>query len=168
MTPPDDPPLAIGDDAPLLEPDAPVADEPEADVPELMPPNAPEPDEGVSEVPAACEPDEPELPELPAPDAPVVEEVEGWVPTVAPVLGCIAEEPEVVEPAPVAAGRSVAPDGPGGLVVDWAKAGAAASAVAKRQAAMWVFNIDVSRGCGSRLLGARRVNASLPGSFRRA
>src|SRR5215217_6405568 len=82
---------------------------------------------------------------------------DGWVPLadelvladpelfdeLAPVEGCIAEDPEVVEPEPVAAGRSVAPDGPGlAGAVDWASAGAAASAVATRHAAICNFNID--------------------------
>jgi hypothetical protein len=55
--------------------------------------------------------------------------------------GCMAEDPEVVEPEPAAVGRSVPPDG---AVVDWAKAGAVASAVATRQAAICVFSISFS------------------------
>src|SRR5215204_4581174 len=92
---------------------------------------ADEPDAGVSETPVA----------VPAPEA--VPPVAGCVPTLAPVEGCIAEDPEVVEPEPVAAGRSVAPEGPGlAGAVDWASAGAAASAVATRHAAICNFNID--------------------------
>src|SRR5215207_8306121 len=92
---------------------------------------ADEPDAGVSETPVAA----------PAPEA--VLPVAGCVPTLAPVEGCIAEDPEVVEPEPVAAGRSVAPEGPGlAGAVDWASAGAAASAVATRHAAICNFNID--------------------------
>src|SRR5829696_5606762 len=92
---------------------------------------ADEPDAGVSETPVA----------VPAPEA--VPPVGGCVPTLAPVEGCIAEDPEVVEPEPVAAGRSVAPEGPGlAGAVDWASAGAAASAVATRHAAICNFNID--------------------------
>lgn len=64
-------------------------------------------------------------------------------PMVAPVLapGCIADEPEVADPEPVAAGRSVLPEGAG---VDCAKAGAVARAVATRQAAICVFSIWIS------------------------
>src|SRR5215208_2532465 len=92
---------------------------------------ADEPDAGVSETPVA----------VPAPEA--VPPVAGCVPTLAPVEGCIAEDPEVVEPEPFAAGRSVAPEGPGlAGAVDWASAGAAASAVATRHAAICNFNID--------------------------
>jgi hypothetical protein len=171
----DDEPLEVlvAEEPDVPEPDEPTVDEPEPEAPMVEEPDEPppepdalvpaEPDAGVSETPVACEPDEPE-PLEPEPDDPTVEEVEGWVPTAAPVLGCIAEEPEVVEPEPVAAGRSVAPEAAGGLVVDWAKAGAAARAVATRQAAMWVFSIDVSRGM--RIAPSRRahrVNASLSG-----
>src|SRR5215211_7756271 len=94
---------------------------------------ADEPDAGVSETPVA----------VPAPEAvppvagcvPTLAPVGGCVPTLAPVEGCIAEDPEVVEPEPVAAGRSVAPEGPGlAGAVDWASAGAAASAVSARGA----------------------------------
>src|SRR5829696_1108215 len=96
---------------------------------------ADEPDAGVSETPVA----------VPAPEAvppvagcvPTLAPVGGCVPTLAPVEGCIAEDPEVVEPEPVAAGRSVAPEGPGlAGAVDWA------SAVATRHAAISNFNID--------------------------
>src|SRR4051794_31182023 len=45
--------------------------------------------------------------------------------------GFMADEPEVVEPDPVAVGRSVEPLG---LIEVWAKAGPAAKAVANRQA----------------------------------
>src|SRR5215218_5575007 len=110
----------------------PLADELVLADPELFDdPAAAEPDAGVSERPVAA----------PAPEA--VPPVAGCVPTLAPVEGCIAEDPEVVEPEPVAAGRSVAPEGPGlAGAVDWASAGAAASAVATRHAAICNFNID--------------------------
>src|SRR5215208_133305 len=111
---------------------------------------ADEPDAGVSETPVA----------VPAPEA--VPPVAGCVPTLAPVEGCIAEDPEVVEPEPVAAGRSVAPEGPGlAGAVDWASAGAAASAVATRQAAMCDFNIDDLRAGASRGAGARHQRDAL-------
>lgn len=55
--------------------------------------------------------------------------------------GCMAGDPDVVEPEPVAAGRSVLPEG---CVVDCAKAGAVARAVATRQAAICVFSIWIS------------------------
>ena len=72
--------------------------------------------EGVSDCPAVEEPEA-----LPPdwlmveeePPAAVPPEAAGFVPTVAPVLGCMAEEPEVVDPEPAAAGRSVPPDGAG-------------------------------------------------------
>lgn len=75
--------------------------------------------EGVSDCPAAEEPEAlpPEPPDWliveEEPPAAVPPEAAGFVPTVAPVLGCMAEEPEVVDPEPVAAGRSVPPDGAG-------------------------------------------------------
>jgi hypothetical protein len=56
--------------------------------------------------------------------------------------GCMADEPVVVEPEPLATGRSVPPDGGGGVV--WARAGAAAKAVATRQAAMCFFSMILS------------------------
>jgi hypothetical protein len=59
---------------------------------------------------------------------------------VAPGAGCIAGDPAVVEPEPEAVGRSVPPDG-GGVC---ASAGAAASAVATKQAAMCFFSIESS------------------------
>jgi len=59
-----------------------------------------------------------------APDAPLV-------------AGFMAGEPEVVDPDPVASGRSVEPDD----VEVWARAGVAASAVATRHAAICVFTI---------------------------
>jgi hypothetical protein len=55
------------------------------------------------------------------------------------MLGCMAEEPVEVEPDPDAVGRSVEPEG--GVC---AKAGAAAKAVATRQAAICFFSIDSS------------------------
>ena len=65
--------------------------------------------------------DEP-LPEEPAADDPL--EVPAAPPdpevgplTAAPELGCMADEPDVVEPEPEAVGRSVDPEGGG---VDWA------------------------------------------------
>jgi hypothetical protein len=66
--------------------------------------------EGVSDCPTVAEPDVPD-PDWLMPDDPP--DAAGFVPTVAPVLGCIADEPEVVDPDPVAAGRSVPPDGAG-------------------------------------------------------
>src|SRR3954454_6373166 len=143
----EDAPLApaVGDDG------VPLADELVLADPELFDdPAAAEPDAGVSETPVAAPAPEavppvagvPETP-VPAPAREAVPPVAGCVPTLAPVEGCIAEDPEVVEPEPVAAGRSVAPEGPGlGGAVDWASAGAAASAVATRQAAICNFNID--------------------------
>jgi len=56
--------------------------------------------------------------------------------------GCMAGEPDVVEPEPVAAGRSVAPE-VGAVVEVWAKAGAA-KMVAKRQAAICFLSIAES------------------------
>jgi len=103
---------------------------------------------------------EPAVPEpaVPEDDAPVVERpdepmVDPAEPDDAPlVAGLMAGEPEVVDPDPVAMGRSVEPD----EVEVWARAGAAASAVAIRQAAMcvliigsvsWMFGFE---GCASR------------------
>src|SRR5688500_16547296 len=65
------------------------------------------------------------------------------VPLLMPVLpavppGCMAGEPEVVDPEPVAVGRSV-----GGVAV-CARAGAATRAEAKRQAAICVLSIEIS------------------------
>jgi hypothetical protein len=157
---PDVPPvaLAIPTDEPL-----PAADAPEAPAPAVEA----EPDvvEGDSDCPAADEPEAPEVPDpvwLMLPDPPAAEPPDpaGLVPTVAPVLGCIAEEPEVADPEPVAAGRSVAPDG---AVPVCAKAGAAANAVATRQAAICDFNIDRSPGGASRVVRAHRVNATRSG-----
>src|SRR3954470_24231530 len=145
-------PPATVEDAPLApavgDGGVPLADELVPADPELLgDPAAAEPEAGVSETPVAA----------PAPEA--VPPVAGCVPTLAPVEGCIAEDPEVVEPEPVAAGRSVAPEGPGlaGAVagaVDWARAGAAASAIATRHAAICNFNIDDLPAGVS--LGARR------------
>src|SRR5215207_8275907 len=112
--------------------------------------------DGVSDCPTVDDPETP-LPDplVEEPDVPdwlIVDEppeAAGLVPTVAPALGCMAEEPEVVDPDPAAAGRSVPPEG--GAVLVWANAGGAASAVATRQAAICDFNIDCSPG------GARRV-----------
>jgi hypothetical protein len=53
--------------------------------------------------------------------------------------GCMAGDPEVVEPEPVAAGRSDE-----GAVVPCAKADAVTRAVAMRQAVICVLSIDVS------------------------
>jgi hypothetical protein len=53
--------------------------------------------------------------------------------------GCMAEEPVVAEPEPVAVGRSVE-----GVAEVWARAGAAAKAVATRHAAMCFFSMIVS------------------------
>jgi hypothetical protein len=55
--------------------------------------------------------------------------------------GCIADEPDVVEPEPVAIGRSVPADGGGGFC---AKAGAATKAVAKRQPAICFISMVFS------------------------
>jgi hypothetical protein len=94
---------------------------------------------------------------------------EGVPETVAPELGCIAEEPEVVEPEPVAAGRSVDPDGAGAC----ATAGAA-SAAAARQAAMQVLNIGLSAtesrqaGEARRQRGRNRLRSGLRRSAPRA
>jgi hypothetical protein len=126
------PALAVGEEEPdaagaaadAVDP-APLADEPEpgwlvADALEpLLDPDGADPDRFVGAEP----PEEAGLP-----------------PTAAPALGCMAGEPEVVEPEPMAAGRSVAPEGGGGL--DCANPGAAANAVATRQAAICDFNID--------------------------
>ena len=59
----------------------------------------------------------------------------------APAPGCMADEPVVAEPVPDAVGRSVEPDG---VVEVWARAGAAAKAVATRQAAMCFFSMFIS------------------------
>ena len=145
----EDAPLApaVGDGGVALADELVLAD------PELFDdPVAAEPDAGVSETPVAA----------PAPEA--APPVAGCVPTLAPVEGCIAEDPEVVEPEPVAAGRSVAPEGPGlAGAVDWAKAGAAASAVATRHAAICNFNIDESPGRRLARCEARGINATLFG-----
>src|SRR5215218_738299 len=75
--------------------------------------------------------------DVPAPEAvPTLDGVDPTAPV--PALGCIADEPVFVDPEPVAVGRSVAADGGGA----WAKAGAAARAVATRQAAMCVFSMS--------------------------
>jgi hypothetical protein len=79
----------------------------------------------------------------PVADEPVADDPADPGAMVVPVLapGCMAEEPDVAEPDPVAAGRSVGADG----VVDvCAIAGAAAKAVATRQAAMCFFSIVFS------------------------
>jgi len=55
-----------------------------------------------------------------------------------PELGCMAGEPVLVVPEPEAAGRSVGADGD---VEVCARAGAAAKAVATRQAAICFFSI---------------------------
>jgi hypothetical protein len=150
------PPAAV-EDAPLApavgDGGVPLADELVLADPELIDgPVAAEPEAGVSETPVAA----------PAPEA--VPPVAGCVPTLAPVEGCIAEDPEVVEPEPVAAGRSVAPEGPGlAGGVDWARAGAAASAVATRQAAICNFNIDDLPAGRLARCEARGINATLFG-----
>lgn len=89
------------------------------------------------------EPADPGIEDPLEPDVAELEVVLEPEPVAAPELepGCIAEDPDVVEPEPVAAGRSVPPEG---AVVDWAKAGAVASAVATRQAAICVFSIWIS------------------------
>jgi hypothetical protein len=51
----------------------------------------------------------------------------------------MAGEPEVVDPEPVAAGRSV-----GGVVAVCARAGAATRAEARKQAAICVLSIEIS------------------------
>jgi hypothetical protein len=76
---------------------------------------------------------------MPCEDEPVV--ADGMAPP-AFGCGCIAGEPDEVVPEPVAAGRSVAPEG---AVPDvWARAGMAAKAVATRQAAICFFSIRIS------------------------
>jgi len=121
--------------------------------------------DGVSDCPTVDDPEtplpDPLVEELDVPDWLIVDEppeAAGLVPTVAPALGCMAEEPEVVDPDPAAAGRSVPPEG--GAVLVWANAGGAASAVATRQAAICDFNIDCSPGGARRVVRARRVNAT--------
>jgi hypothetical protein len=118
---PDEPLAALELDG--LDEEPAVVDEPDDPVPEpaVL---------GIEEPLAEPDVDEPE---------PTVEEpvADGLLP------GCMAEDPEVVEPEPAAVGRSVPPDG-AGAVVDWAKAGAVASAVATRQAAICVFSISFS------------------------
>jgi hypothetical protein len=98
--------------------------------------------------PPVCAIDDPEEPEAGEPDPLGIEEPLGALgpdDPPAPMLGlepgCMAGEPEVADPEPDAVGRSVAPDG---AVVDCANAGTAASAVATRQAAMWVFSMSIS------------------------
>jgi len=106
-------------------------------------------------VPAAEEPvagaapivDEPVAGAAPAAGEPVVgaavdDPPAGGIGVLAPAPGCIAEDPVVVEPEPEAIGRSVGPDGDG---VVWARAGAAAKAVATRQAAMCFFSMFISK-----------------------
>jgi hypothetical protein len=81
---------------------------------------------------------------VPVPVEPIVEEpaAPGAMVDPDPVApGCMAGEPEVVEPVPEATGRSVPAEGGGGFC---AKAGAAAKAVATRQAAICFFSIEVS------------------------
>jgi hypothetical protein len=79
--------------------------------------------------------------DAPGVDEPVVGAIVEPVPEPAPAPGCMADEPVVAEPEPVAVGRSVEPDG---VVEVWASAGAAAKAVATRQAAMCFFSIFIS------------------------
>src|SRR3954467_15457178 len=97
----------------------------------------------------AGDPDEDELPDEPMvdPDEPEVDDA------LAPAPGFIAGEPEVAHTDPVAVGRSVEPDDE-----VWANAGAAASAVAIRQAAMGVLIIELS----PRLLHVLRAYYSTP------
>jgi len=79
-------------------------------------------------------------PAVPDDDAPIVELPDDPMadPADAPLAaGFMAGEPEVVDPDPVASGRSVEPDD----IEVWARAGAVASAVAIRHAAMCVFTI---------------------------
>src|SRR4051812_18154195 len=102
----------------------------------------------------AGDPDEDELPDEPMvdPDEPEVDDA------LAPAPGFIAGEPEVVDPDPVAVGRSVEPDDE-----VWANAGAAASAVAIRQAAMGVLIIEsLSWSQRGRLLRVLRAYYSTP------
>jgi hypothetical protein len=82
---------------------------------------------------------------MPAPpEVPLLVPALPAMPLLMPVLpavppGCMAGEPEVVDPEPVAAGRSV-----GGVVAVCARAGTATRAEAKRQAAIWVLSIEIS------------------------
>jgi len=105
-----------------------------------------EPEEPDIDVPEAPEADEPGLEDAPPPEA-------------AP--GTIAGEPDVVEPDPLAVGRSVEPLGG---VVTWAKAGAAANAVAIRHAAICFFSMVFSWRFGGRgtRLSTCCVNAGRP------
>jgi hypothetical protein len=100
---------------------------PPAPPPELMPLGVPP-----AVLPLVVDPPAvPLIPELPALPLPIVE-----LPAVPP--GCMAGDPDVGEPAPVAVGRSDE-----GADVPCANA-AVASAVAMRQAAICVFSIVVS------------------------
>jgi len=81
---------------PLIAPEADDMVDPEA-LDEPAPPEAPEVD---AEVPL--------VPDIEDPEA-VVEPEPIVAPEVAP--GCIADEPEVADPEPLAAGRSVPPEG---------------------------------------------------------
>jgi hypothetical protein len=79
------------------------------------------------------------------------------------VLGCMAGEPVVVEPEPAAAGRSVDPDG---VVEVCAKAGAAAKAVATRQAAICFFSIGfLLKIVNSHAPSAQPFNATIAHRF---
>lgn len=93
----------------------------------------------MGEEPAAPMPDEDEVePRFVAPGEPVLA-----APELAPGAGCMAGEPDVVAPVPVAVGRSVPDDGGA-----WAKAGAATKAVATRQAAMCFLSMKFSLEIG--------------------
>ena len=104
----------------------------------------PEPAEPAEPAPMAL-PDEGLLEPMPAPpEVPLLVPALPAVPLLMPVLpavppGCMAGEPEVVDPEPVAAGRSV-----GGVVAVCARAGAATRAEARKQAAICVLSIEIS------------------------
>jgi len=80
------------------------------------------------------------------------------------IPGCMAGEPDVVDPEPVAVGRSVGAEGAGEFC---AKAGAAAKTVTARQTAICFFSIGYSPDCplnrDMRLNAHKQNAATMPG-----
>jgi hypothetical protein len=166
---------------PLAPPEAlPEVDDivvPEPPEVEDMPDAPPEVEDVVPPEPPAepADMDDPEPPEVepPAVDPAVVSDIEEPEPADALGEGCIADDPDVVDPEPDAAGRSVPPEG----AVDCAKAGAATRAVATRHAAICVLSMSIScryrcsrmewpkRGCSDARECAKRALRSNPHSL---
>jgi len=117
--------------------------------------------EAVDPAPPPLIPDPPAVPLLiPAPPAlpPVMLDPPADPPVVPDPLpappGCMAGDPEVVDPEPVATGRSDE-----GAVVVCAKAGTATRAVANKQAVIWVLSISLSPCCRWMCMRSPRRNA---------